>query len=132
MTVKGYGSVKEPVKAVGDFVGTYLQHSRYENISATELSKLLASPEPPMVVDCRAPEDYEEGHIKEALNIPYFEFNDTFARIPVCPKVVTICYVGIFSRVAAQKLATNGYPCVLSSEGGMAKWTKDSGPIESE
>ena len=41
-----------------------------QDIGATDLKRAMESDHPPLVIDVRTPEEYAEGHIPGAVNIP--------------------------------------------------------------
>lgn len=100
---------------------------KYELLSVANLEKRLAAKEPMTVVDCRLPDAYAMSHIEGAVNVPYNRFDDEFRKIPKDRPVVAVCYVGMFSRVAAQKFAEDGYGPVYSVTGGMKEWNTAHG-----
>jgi len=64
------------------------------------------------------------------MNLPYDKFMLNFSVIPSDGVVVAVCYVGMFSRVAAQKLCDSGYSRVFSLAGGMKRWGKMVGRFD--
>lgn len=104
---------------------------KYEFMSVADLEKQLAAKQPMTVVDCRLPDAYAKSHIEGAVNVPYDRFDDEFRKIPKDRPVVAVCYVGMFSRVAAQKFAEDGYGPVYSVTGGMKEWNATHG-LETE
>ncbi|GLX69620.1 rhodanese-like domain-containing protein [Paenibacillus glycanilyticus] len=72
------------------------------------------------IIDLRTPSSFERGHIKGAINIPY----PTWSKLPKVSaeeEVVIICYVGMASRKASERLAQS-HGQVFNYTGGMAKW----------
>ena len=120
------------VKALGEFLATSLQRKRYERVQINDLRALLSSNKSISIVDCRDAEDYADGHIPGAVNIPFQEFMKTYTKAPKADAVVTVCYVGMYSRAAAQKLSQNGYGIVSSLDGGMDAWLKAKGPTTTD
>lgn len=100
---------------------------KYELVSVADLEKRLVAKEPLTVVDCRLPDAYAKSHIEGAVNVPYDRFDDEFRKIPKDRPVAAVCYVGMFSRVAAQKFVEDGYGPVYSVTGGMKEWNAAHG-----
>lgn len=118
------------MKALGELAIAAVQPRAYQFLTVEELRALLASGEAPTIVDCRAEADYAAGHIAGAMNVPYRSFMKRHEAVPRGSPVVTVCYVGMYSRAAAQKLARSGHAKVFSLLGGMEAWVSSSGPVE--
>jgi len=87
-------------------------------------------------IDAREPEEYDEGHIKGAINLP-FEWWDNFwpAVEPELNKADTIvAYCGgldcELSLFAARNLKSLGYTESYIFFGGWQKWEENSLPTE--
>ena len=104
--------------------------SAYRQISQEEAAELMASGEDLVILDVRTPEEFAQGHIPGALNIP----NETIGTEPIqaLPRkdqtILVYCRSGNRSRQASQKLADQGYTQVLEF-GGINSWT---GPVSSD
>ncbi len=78
-----------------------------------------------LVIDIRKPGSYEEGHIKDAVNvkfselIPYFENKITPQDYS---KIVMVCYSGQSASFAAGILNLLGYDNVYAMKFGMSSW----------
>ena len=76
------------------------------------------------VVDMRSPEDIQIfGAIKGAVNIPAEQLEADLAQVPKDKPVLLICYVGLSSEQAAEKLAALGYD-VTHVDGGYNAYKK--------
>ena len=90
------------------------QKGEVGEISGEDLNKALADKkqkEEYLVLDVRPEEQYDEGHVEWAVNIPVDEIEDNIDRIKQYDghkKIVTICNTGKKSSEAAEKLAENG------------------------
>ncbi len=117
------------VRAMGEFVTAHCQRRRYERIDCNALKSLLHHEPSLTVVDCRDPEDYADGHIAGAVNMPFQTFMKRCSETPKAGKTVAVCYVGMYSRAAAQALCTKGYGVVYSLDGGMDAWMQADEPV---
>lgn len=84
------------------------------------------------LVDVRTPEEYAEGHLKNAvlINIKDDDFDKKAERLlKKDRKVLVYCRSGRRSAEAAQRLADKGYK-VVNLEGGYLKWTESGCAVE--
>ena len=93
----------------------------YKTISAEEFAALDFSRY--TLVDLREPVDLMFGKIDGAINIPASHFDEALAQIPRDKPVILICYVGLSSEQAAEKLAALGYD-VTHVDGGYNAYKK--------
>lgn len=61
-----------------------------------------------VVVDVRTAKEYEEGHIKGAINIPYDEI-DSSIELNEAKTILVYCRSGRRSAIAAESLKKLGY-----------------------
>jgi rhodanese-related sulfurtransferase len=114
----------DPVKAK-----QYFEAKMAFTTGPVELDRMVKAGEV-NVVDVRAAEDYKEGHIPGAVNLPKTEWDN--------PKVlrrdktnVLYCYSQVchLAATAAVKFAGMGYP-VMELEGGFDEWKEHNMKIE--
>lgn len=95
----------------------------YAKITADEGAALMESGSP-TIVDVRTPQEYADGHIPGAINIPVetigadkpTELSDTDAEL------IVYCRTGVRSKQASDKLVAMGYRHV-NDMGGIVDWT---------
>jgi len=86
-------------------------------------------------LDARENEDYKEGHIKNALNLPYYNFDSykqILNNIPKSSTIVTYC-AGTdcdLSILLGKQLFESGYKYVYVFFGGWNDWLNANYPIE--
>ena len=82
------------------------------------------------VVDVRAAEDYAEGHIPGAINLPKDQW-PTLKGLRQDKVNVLYCYSHVchLAAAAALEFASKGYP-VMELEGGWRWWKNDGFEIE--
>lgn len=76
------------------------------------------SENPIHLIDLRAKEAFEEGHIKGAMNIPLDELESTIDELEKNKEYHLICYSGMFSKQAGEFLNHHGFKTV-NIESGM-------------
>ena len=65
-----------------------------------------------MFIDVRTKEEYDEGHLKGAINIPYDEVTEiisTYGTVEYDTPIIVYCKSGNRSNTAAQALIKSGY-----------------------
>lgn len=72
-----------------------------------------------LVIDVRSEEEYKEGHVKFAINMPIDNFADNLSSIEDWKDraVITVCNSGKKSGEAADILVENGFKDVTNAEG---------------
>jgi rhodanese-related sulfurtransferase len=95
-----------------------------------ELQHLLEAHENINVVDVRAEEDYQKGHIPTAINLPREKW-DTLEGLSKDKTNVLYCYTQVchLAATAACGFAAKGYP-VMEMEGGFEAWKENDLEIE--
>ena len=95
----------------------------YKQISPSEAKEIMDSNENVIILDVRELYEYEEGHIKGAVLIPYTEIENRAAtELPDKESVILVyCRSGRRSKIAAQTLADLGYKNVMEF-GGINDW----------
>lgn len=96
-------------------------------LGPVELKKMLADRKVKLI-DVRRKEDYDEGHIPEAISIPKEGLTEKLSQLSNKDVHVIYCYNQQchLGAAAALTLAKNGYP-VMELEGGFQVWQEDFG-----
>lgn len=70
-----------------------------------------------VIVDVRSPEEFKQGHIKNAVNIQYNKIRTEIATIAPNKEqtIVVYCHSGMRSNYAARKLKDLGYTNVINA-----------------
>lgn len=97
----------------------------YHTITSDEAYNMINEKEDIIILDVRSNSEYENGHIKEAINVPLDEI-DTFKDITDNNNVVVLVYCasGNRSKSASEKLISMGYTEVYNF-GGINNWNYD-------
>ncbi|MGH7251166.1 MAG: rhodanese-like domain-containing protein [Nitrospiraceae bacterium] len=99
-----------------------------------ELERWVKQGQPVNIVDVRAAEDFAEGHIPGAVNVPKGQWDDpkiVKSRLRKDKINVLYCYSQVchLAATAAVGFASKGYP-VMELEGGWRWWKNDGFAIE--
>ena len=94
---------------------------RYKTITTNEALELMDNGA--IVIDVRSDEEYNEGHIKGAINIPVDEINNiTYDKDKT---LIIYCATGVRSTNAVNTLADMGYTSLYNLDGGLLNWGSD-------
>lgn len=98
------------------------EKAEVKSMDAAELQKIeddKDKKEECLVIDVRSEEEYKEGHVKFAINMPIDTFADNLASIEEWKDkaVITVCNSGKKSGEAADILVENGFSDVTNAEG---------------
>ncbi len=95
----------------------------YEQISQNEAQSIIETEVGYTILDVRTKEEYEEGHIKNAICIPIETISESiFETLPDKDQLILVyCRSGNRSKKAAQKLADLGYTNIKEF-GGINTW----------
>jgi molybdopterin/thiamine biosynthesis adenylyltransferase/rhodanese-related sulfurtransferase len=101
-----------------------------DEVDAAGAADLLASAEPPALVDIREQDEWDEGHIPGAVHIPRGNLESRVeAAVPDKERPVLLyCAGGSRSAFAAKTLEELGYERVSSLAGGYTDWKRNGHP----
>jgi len=95
---------------------------RIERITAGSLAERLAAPAPPMLIDVRAPGEWQERRIDAAVNVPLSRLLERMSTLEREQPIVVHCASGYRSAIAASLLQRDGYADVADLVGGLTAW----------
>jgi rhodanese-related sulfurtransferase len=96
---------------------------RVPRVTAPALAELLASSEPPVVLDVRGEAERRGASIPGSKHIPLQHLLERIAEVPFGPRTVVVhCASGYRSSMAASLLAHQGVPDVADLVGGISAW----------
>ena len=95
---------------------------RSSRLTPRTLSDLLATDEPPSVIDVRNAGELEAGAIPGSLHIPLAELARRTHEVPADRPIVAYCASGWRSSVAASFLRHQGLSDTSDLAGGFAAW----------
>ena len=96
----------------------------YKKISQDEAMKIMEEESGYLIVDVRRPDEFAEGHIEGAINVPNEGIAEEMPEeLPDKDQLLLIyCRTGRRSKEASEKLAKIGYKNVYEF-GGINTWT---------
>ena len=91
------------------------------NITKEEMQELLNNNENVVLLDVRSPQEFKEGHLEGAINIPTYELKYK-AHIFLVNKdsiIIAYCAFGIRSKKAVKILRKLGYKNIYHLQSGI-------------
>ena len=99
------------------------QGAVYVNITAEEAKQIMDSQEGYIILDVRTQEEYDQGHIPGAIQIPHEEIPEKAEDVLTDKDqlILVYCRSGRRSKLAAQALVKLGYTNIREF-GGIIDW----------
>ena len=122
---------QEAVQQVAVQDESNLTTSAPQVITSADLVQRLEGEDAPVILDVRSPEEFAEGHIPGAINVPYDQIAanlDSLASF-LTAEVVVYCRTGRRAGVAEKALREAGFTRVMDLEGHMTTWNEAGLPI---
>ncbi|HWF39376.1 MAG TPA: MBL fold metallo-hydrolase [Candidatus Acidoferrales bacterium] len=101
-----------------------------ERLSAPFAAERLSSPEPPLVVDVRAPRERAQKCIAGSVAMPLNHLAQEFDKLPKNRPLLVYCAGGYRSSIAASLLQRGGFASVGEIAGGIAAWESAKLPVQ--
>ena len=97
--------------------------SGYRQISMDEAVKMMKDEKNYIILDVRRPDEYADGHIPGAINVPNEEIGTAeIAKLPDKSQLILVyCRSGRRSKEASEKLVKLGYTNIVEF-GGILDW----------
>ena len=94
-------------------------YSGYRQISMNEAVKMMKDEKNYIILDVRRPDEYSEGHIPGAINVPNEEIGSAeIAELPNKSQLILVyCRSGRRSKEASEKLVKLGYTGIVEIGG---------------
>jgi rhodanese-related sulfurtransferase len=99
-----------------------------KEIPADEAARLLASPNPPLLLDVREPWEVETAAVAGAVCIPMGQVPTRLAELDPARPVVVMCHHGRRSAQVGFLLERSGFREVINLGGGIDAWSEQVDP----
>ncbi len=101
---------------------------RVPQLSPTEVHAMVENGA--LLLDVRFPDEYDEGHIESAVNIPALDLRTRHSELPPGRPLVVMCRTGHRSSLACSLLKRAGVPGVHNAAGGYTGYTAAGYPLD--
>lgn len=117
-----YSSAKDPVNMAG-FVAENILLERHQVYQWNQLDQICDND---VLLDVRTAEEYESGHIPNAINIPIDSLRERMNELDTRKKIYAYCQAGLRGYLAQRILKQSGFDKVLNLSGGYQTWKTSS------
>ena len=102
-----------------------------QEISATELEKLISSNKSLILLDVRENDEWVNGHIEHAIHLPRGILERDVEKLLTDKdaEIVAYCSGGYRSVLACESLHKMGYKKAVSLKGGLKDWIASGFPL---
>ena len=104
-----YSSAKDPVNMAG-FIIENIHAGKVKQFHVEDL-ETVPKDGSVTLLDTRTKEEFQLGHLENAINIPVDDIRDNLMKIPKDKPVYVVCQTGLRSYIACRILSQNGYDC---------------------
>lgn len=94
-------------------------NDEFKQVAVTQVRQLVLAGA--FIIDAREPQEYADGHIKGAHNIPLSQFRQRLVEIPTNQPVYIHCQTGQRSYNMVRALLQRGYTNVVNIAGSYAE-----------
>lgn len=103
-----------------------------QKVDVKTFATTLAKSENALLLDVRTPQEFEERHLANALNIDINgdDFEGQIDKLDKSKTVFVYCLSGGRSTTAAATLTKKGFKNIYNLEGGILAWVNAGNPIE--
>ena len=102
------------------------------SLSLQDFEQKLQQVEPALLIDVRTPQEYDAGHLKNALNIDVKadNFCDEIEKLDKGCPIFVYCRSGGRSKTAANIFKKAGFKTVYELDKGIIGWIESGKPVE--
>lgn len=102
-------------------------HDLETKVNIEQAKKLIDENKELIIFDVRTKEEYDSGHIKNAILIPYDQINENIDFIKQYKEksVLVYCRTGRRSTIATKSLIDNGFDKIYHMHEGISMWKYD-------
>jgi rhodanese-related sulfurtransferase/glyoxylase-like metal-dependent hydrolase (beta-lactamase superfamily II) len=98
-------------------------------VTPAEAAAALGSSTPPLVLDIRAPKEWQKSHLDGSVNVPLNHLVERMNEVPASRPVLVHCAGGYRSSIAAGLLQQHGRTNLTELSGGITAWEAAGLPV---
>lgn len=101
-------------------------------IEPAQLALRISQDNAPTILDVRTEQEYRQGHVTGALNIPHNELANKLTELAgqEGSELVVYCERGPRAAVAREILVAAGFVVIITLDGHMNRWRREGYPLE--
>jgi rhodanese-related sulfurtransferase len=118
------------IASVGLLAGCSSSNEAIKKVDPVEFSEVVAQPGV-IVLDVRTPEEFNAGHIANAININLegSDFTSEVSKLDMNATIAVYCRSGNRSGVATEQMVELGFTDMYDMQGGILDWEAAGGPV---
>jgi rhodanese-related sulfurtransferase len=118
------------IASVGLLAGCSSSNEVTKKVDPVEFSEVIAEPGV-IILDVRTPEEFNAGHIENAININVADsnFSSEVSKLDKNATVAVYCRSANRSAVATKEMAELGFTDMYDMQGGIIDWEAAGGPV---
>lgn len=113
-----FSSAKDPV-AIAGYVASNIVEDKVDTFTWRELPELTKDADKAVLIDVRTKDEFDTGHIANAINVPVDDIRDRLNDIPKDKEILIYCGVGLRGYIASRILQGHGYNKIKNLSGGI-------------
>jgi rhodanese-related sulfurtransferase len=118
----------QPQATTSASIQSVSQQLAYKIISVSDARAMMQSSPNLLVVDVRTPQEFAQGHLKGAVNIPLSDMTTQIGGLDRDRPILVYCQTGYRSTQASVALVQAGFTQVYNMEGGLTAWVNAGYP----
>jgi len=118
------------IASVGLLAGCSTSNEATKKVDPVEFSEVIAEPGV-IILDVRTPEEFNAGHIENAININVADsnFSSEVSKLDKNATVAVYCRSANRSAVATKEMAELGFTDMYDMQGGILEWEAAGGQV---
>ena len=118
------------IASVGLLAGCSTSNEATKKVDPVEFSEVISEPGV-IILDVRTPEEFNAGHIENAININVADsnFSSEVSKLDKNATVAVYCRSANRSAVATKEMAELGFTDMYDMQGGIIDWEAAGGPV---
>jgi phage shock protein E len=118
------------IASVGLLAGCSTSNEATKKVDPVEFSEVIAQPGV-IILDVRTPEEFNAGHIENAININVADsnFSSEVSKLDKNATVAVYCRSANRSAVATKEMSELGFTDMYDMQGGIIDWEAAGGPV---